>query len=408
MQISIFTDAKYSNLYPLTITRPADDLRSGILTIREKWLAHLQVEKYTRQKNSLFTGLFDENNLDTTEPTYWINSCLLPTPVIIEQIQSLKVGEGIYANEIPLIVLLAPDATQYLLQEELGVPEATNKIEHKEKIRFLRYPWELLKYNAVEISNDLPLFNYPVLRTEEYAGKIFFSNPNNIFVSPTAVIEPGCTIHASQGPVFIGDNAIIESGSFIKGPVAICENAVTKMASRIYEGATIGPVCKVGGEVAHCIFHSYSNKAHDGYAGNSIFGQWCNLGADTNTSNLNNNYSTVKIPDWDSKKLIETGFQFLGTVMGDHSKTSINSMLKTGTMYGVSSNLFMSGFPPKHIQSFSWVDCDNPKIYRLEKALETMVAMMKRRNVELTPAYKAMMQKIFLYSQQKALKAHAV
>lgn len=408
MQISFFSDPKYSNLHPLTITRPADDLRAGILTIREKWLAHLHTHKYARQKNSFFAGLFDENNLDPSEPTYWINSCLLPTQVIIEQIKSLGLGEGIYADDIPLIVMLAPDATQYLLQEELGVPKATNIIQHKEKLRFLRFPWELLKYNATEISNDLPLFNYPVLRTEEYAGKIFFSCPNNIFVSPTAIIEPGCTIHASQGPVFIGDNATIESGSFIKGPVAICEGAVTKMASRIYEGATIGPVCKVGGEVAHCIFHSYSNKAHDGYAGNSIFGQWCNLGADTNTSNLNNNYSTVKIPAWDTKELIETGFQFLGTVMGDHSKTSINSMLKTGTICGVSSNLFMSGFPPKHIASFSWVDCENPKVYRFEKALDTMVAMMKRRNVELTPAYKEMMEKVFSHSQQKTLKARAV
>lgn len=408
MQLVFFTDSDYSRLNPLTLTRPADDLRSGILTIREKWLHYLQAEKYTRQKLTLFEGLFNENTLNTEEPAVWINSGLLPDESLRNKISGLKTGEGLYSGNIPLAVHLPAGETAELLQTEAGVPAADTKQQLEGKIRFLRFPWDLLRYNAAEISNDLSLFDYPVLRTEEYAGKIFFSNPNNIFVSPSAKIEPGCTIHASEGPVFIGDGAVIESGSFIKGPVAICEGSVTKMASRIYEGTTVGPVCKVGGEVAHCIFHSYSNKAHDGYAGNSIFGQWCNLGADTNTSNLNNNYSTVKIPDWDTGELIETGFQFLGTIMGDHCKTAINSMLKTGTICGVSSNLFVSGFPPKHIRSFSWVDSGTPKVFRFDKALETMAAMMARRSVELKPAYTAMMKKIFEQAQNKGVKAYAM
>lgn len=405
MQISFFSDPKHSNLAPLTITRPADDIRVGIFTMREKWLKQLKAELFTRQTNSLFEGVFETSNIDINKPTYWVNSCLFPSPGILKLVNSLNVGDGIYHGEIPLIILLSAEHTKYLLNEEMGVPEALgDKIELNEKLRFLAYPWHILNYNSSEISNDLAFISVPALETENYVGKIFFSNPNNIFVSPTAKIEPGCTIHASQGPVYIGDNAIIESGSIIKGPVAICEGAITKMGSRIYDGSTIGPVCKVGGEVDHCVFHSYTNKAHDGYAGNSIFGQWCNLGADTNTSNLNNNYSTVKIPNWETKELIETCSQFLGTIMGDHSKTSINSMLKTGTMCGVSSNLFMSGFPPKHIKSFSWVDCENPKIFRLDKALETMEAMMARRNIQITPAYKKMMTSIFNYSHKTEVK----
>ncbi len=405
MQVSFFSDPKHSNLAPLTITRPADDIRVGIFTMREKWLKHLNTNAYSRQQNSCFNGVFDVTGIDAQKPTYWVNSCLLPSPGILKLINKLDIGDGIYHNDIPLIVYLSAEHTTYLLNEEMGVPSVQgNKIELDEKLRFMFYPWHILNYNSAEISNDLALLDMPVLRTEDYFGKIFFSNPNNIYVSPSAKIEPGCTIHASQGPVYIGDNAIIESGSLIKGPVAICEGAITKMGSRIYDGTTIGPVCKVGGEVDHCVFHSYSNKAHDGYAGNSIFGQWVNLGADTNTSNLNNNYSTVKIPDWKTKQLIETGSQFLGTIMGDHSKTSINSMLKTGTMCGVSSNLFMSGFPPKHINSFSWVDSEKPKIFRLDKALETMEFMMKRRNIDITPAYKRMMNDIFHAAHKSEIK----
>ncbi len=400
MQICFFSDSISYNLHPLTITRPVDDLRVGILTIREKWLFHFQTSSFSRQKDSNFTGVFDTNTLNGELPTYWINSSLLPSTELIRQIRELSIGEGIYNEDTPLALLLSSGETNELLEQELAIPDVKTKVSVRSEIKFICNTWDLLKFNADEISNDLPLFNYPVLRTEEYAGKIFFSSPNNIFVSPTATIEPGCTIHASQGPVFIGHNATIESGSIIKGPVAICEGAVTKMACRIYEGATIGPVCKVGGEVAHCIFHSYSNKAHDGFAGNSVFGQWCNLGADTNTSNLNNNYSTVKIPDWETKELLESGFQFLGTVMGDHSKTSINTMLKTGTVCGISSNIFMSGFPPKYIPSFSWVDSDNPKVYRFGRAMETMKAMMKRRNIDLTPAYEEMMRKVFERSQR--------
>jgi UDP-N-acetylglucosamine diphosphorylase/glucosamine-1-phosphate N-acetyltransferase len=183
--------------------------------------------------------------------------------------------------------------------------------------------------------------------------------------------------------------------SVVRGPSAICEDSVVKMGAKIYEDTTIGPVCKVGGEVSNVIFHSYSNKGHDGYAGNSVFGQWCNLGADTNTSNLKNNYGTVKVFDWKSKKEFDTGQQFIGTIMGDHSKTGINSMLNTGTMCGVCCNLFSDKYPPKFVPSFSWVSGQDIVPYHFEKAIEAMEKMMQRRNVQLTRPYYQMMAALF-------------
>ena len=205
---------------------------------------------------------------------------------------------------------------------------------------------------------------------------------------------------ANKGPIYIGPNSVIEAGAILKGPVAICNNATVKMTARVYDSSTIGPFSKVGGEVSSTIFHSYSNKAHDGFVGNSIFGQWCNLGADSNTSNLKNNYDFVRIQDWETKEFYKVGFQFFGTVMGDHSKTSINSMLSTGTTCGVSSNIFTSAFPPKYIPSFTWLDGEKNPEFRFDKALEVMKAMMARRNVELSEEYEHMMR--YIFEQRKA------
>lgn len=248
--------------------------------------------------------------------------------------------------------------------------------------------------NDYEIEKDIPLSE---LNSVESSSQDFSSvyHPKNTFIGEGAVIEPGVHIFANEGPVVIMDGAHLEAGSIIRGPVVIGENATVKMNARVYGGTTIGPVCKVAGEISNCIFHSYTNKAHDGFVGNSIFGQWVNLGADTNTSNLKNNYSMVRLKDWNSKKEMDTERQFLGTIMADHSKTSINTMLNTGTMCGVSSNIFMGGFPPKYIPSFSWVGSENFGEYNFQKAIEAMRAMMKRRNIELTKSYENMMYHIF-------------
>jgi len=260
-----------------------------------------------------------------------------------------------------------------------------------EDLIYLENLWDLLILNSYEIEKDIPLTGLKAVSETESKLEANITDPQNTFVADNVEIESGVQILSKDGPVVIMEGAHIESGSILRGPVVIGKGATVKMMARIYGGTTIGPVCKVGGEVSNCIFHSYSNKAHDGFVGNSIFGQWVNLGADTNTSNLKNNYSTVRITDWNTKKEVETEAQFLGTIMGDHSKTAINTMLNTGTICGVSSNIFMSGFPPKYIPSFSWVGSEEYGVYEFDKAVEAMKAMMKRRDIELTEAYKKMM-----------------
>jgi UDP-N-acetylglucosamine diphosphorylase/glucosamine-1-phosphate N-acetyltransferase len=247
--------------------------------------------------------------------------------------------------------------------------------------------------NGPQIQADIELLSVEQASLPEY---VIVDHENEVYVDPTAHIEPGVTIITEGKPVYIGPNAHVMAGSILRGPLAICERAVIKSGAKIYGKTSIGPVCKVGGEINNCIFHSYSNKGHDGFVGNSLFGQWCNLGADTNTSNLKNNYSPVRLTDWHSGESMDTGQQFIGTIMGDHSKTAINTMLNTGTICGVSSNIFSSGFPPKYIPSFSWMGGGERQLYRFDKAVETMERMMARRDVELTADYQRMMQQILV------------
>jgi UDP-N-acetylglucosamine diphosphorylase/glucosamine-1-phosphate N-acetyltransferase len=229
-----------------------------------------------------------------------------------------------------------------------------------------------------------------------FHSNAFVDDPAALFMHPTAIVEPGVTIQTTEGPVVIGEGALIMAGSHLKGPIAIGEGAIVKMGALLYKNSTIGPHCKVGGEVSNCIFHSYSNKAHHGYAGNSIFGQWVNLGAGTTTSNLRGNYGEVRVRDWMSGEELNTGRQFLGSIMGDHIKTGINTILNTGTIVGPSSMIFGAGFAPKWIHSFSWINSDTGEIevYDVEKSLIDMQRMMSRRDMKLSESYADMMRGI--------------
>jgi UDP-N-acetylglucosamine diphosphorylase/glucosamine-1-phosphate N-acetyltransferase len=215
--------------------------------------------------------------------------------------------------------------------------------------------------------------------------------PDRLFVHPTAVVEPGAVVVAEEGPILVGEHARIMAGALVRGPAAIGRHALVKMGARIYGGTSIGPHCKVGGEVANTVFHSFSNKAHEGYVGNSVFGQWVNLGADTTASNLKMTYGSVKLLDWSTGRTIDSGQQFIGTVMGDHCKTGVNTMLNTGTVCGVSAIIFGAGFPPRVIPSFKWIQPGAMVEYRLSKALVDMARMMSRRGVEVTAGYRRMM-----------------
>ncbi|RNC84538.1 MAG: glucose-1-phosphate thymidylyltransferase [Balneola sp.] len=395
MQLCFFSDDFSDHFLPLTLTRPVRDLRIGILTIEEKWELALNQKKSASLDEDYFEDIFGSNKLSTESACIWVNERYFPTTGLISEIQSLNTSECIVDGDT--LVAAKVDAKQSLDWIENGRISLSSLVpnETSSELSSITFLWDLLSANTHQIEEDIQRLDLLSTTSSQFEKLLSYSNSSQIYISDSAKIEPGCIILADDGPVFIGDGVTLEAGSIIKGPVAVCDNATVKMQARIYGGTTIGPICKIAGEVHNSIFHSYSNKAHNGYVGNSIFGQWCNLGADTNTSNLKNNYSKVSISNWRTKQLYDDGVQFLGTIMGDHSKTAINTQLNTGTVIGVCSNIFHSGFPPKYIPSFSWSGKDEFQVYQFEKALEAMSAMMKRRGIDLTSEYQEMMLKVF-------------
>jgi UDP-N-acetylglucosamine diphosphorylase/glucosamine-1-phosphate N-acetyltransferase len=396
MQLFLFEDRHFHSFHPLTLTRPVDDLRVGILTIREKWEYSLDASVTTRNLRKVLHGIFKAPSLNPDKDCYLINARLFPDKRLINEILSLQPNEGLSHNDLLLAGRISGKKGNSWKNDFPENPGNLLKLKNYEPSRIITGIWNLFKLNGEEIQSDIKLIN-PVLleKSATISPRSLLENIDEIYIGKNVVIETGAVVTAREGPVYIGDGAMLMAGSITRGPTAICEGSTIKMGAKIYGNTTIGPVCKVGGEVSNVIFHSYSNKAHDGYAGNSLFGQWCNLGADTNTSNLKNNYGTIKFTDWHTRKDQDTGEQFLGTVMGDHSKTGINAMLNTGTNCGVCCNLFSHGYPPKLIPSFSWVNSENSTIYQFDKAVETMERTMARRNVQLTPEYINMMKHIF-------------
>lgn len=395
MQICFFEDEYLSHFHPLTLTRPIDNLRIGIFTLAEKWRYALNPSSSTRLLRSELKGVFDQPEISSDRPCYWINSRFLPESSLIKKINRLRPGDGIREKSGTVIAACRSGSAT--------LASFNNHDWNFDDIRFttlesspsVNHIWDLFLINGNEIERDLKYLNPSQNQNE---GKIsdhaILEHSGNIFIEKGAVIEPGAVLIAGDGPIYIGKNAHVMTGAKIRGPVAVCHDAIVKMGAKIYEKTTIGPVCKVGGEIKNAIFHSYTNKSHEGFVGNSVIGQWCNFGADTNVSNLKNNYGTIRLPDWETGEIINTGQQFIGTIMGDHSKTAINTMMNTGTICGVSCNIFDNGFPPKLIPSFSWLGNGQMQNYKFDKAIETMRTMMHRRNISLNSAYISMMKRI--------------
>lgn len=397
LQYTLFEDKFLENFHPLTLTRPVYDLRVGIFTLAQKWQYALDLEdKIYGMIRQHMNNVFPIPELDKShDAVLWINPRFIPTPGLVKKVEKLSPGEGISCEGAVVAALITAGTHKKWMKNGMNPEEITTGEIPEKGFTVVRNIWELFQLNGDEIVNDIRLSKKIAYGDEEIYPNTLFVNPDRIYIDEGAMIEPGAMLIADKGPIYIGKNAHIMANSVVRGPSAICEKSVVKMGAKIYEDTTIGPVCKVGGEISNVIFHSYSNKAHDGYAGNSVFGQWVNIGADTNTSNLKNNYSTVKVTDWKSGREVDSGQQFIGTIMGDHSKTGINSMLNTGTLCGVCCNLFSDGYPPKFIPSFSWVSGQNIVPYHFEKAIDAMAKMMERRDVELTPSYRKMMKALF-------------
>ena len=385
MNIILFDDQTRSTLLPLTYTRPIADIRIGILKISEKW------EKICSAKCSFLTEMHlqDIFPLSLTDDNYFINGSLLPSAELVSEIKSLNSGEALVHED--LIIAIRAEKKENLK----GISDVN--IEHSKTIQSefdrLVFPWDIFSKNENELKSDFELLtkgrkSQPISNTNRVL------KPENIFLEPGAVVECA-NLNASGGYIYVGKDSEIMEGAMIRGPFAIGEHSAVKMGAKIYGATTVGPHCKVAGEISNSVIFGYSNKAHDGFLGNSVLGEWCNLGADTNNSNLKNNYSKVKVWSYPEHDYINTGLQFCGLIMGDHSKCSINTMFNTGTVVGVSANIFGNGFPPKYVPSFSWGGSEGFASYRLEDATEVASRVYERRHLEFGKKEKDLLKYLF-------------
>lgn len=382
MNYILFDGPVRNQLLPFTYTRPVADIRVGILTIREKWEQYLKTTTTTVTEDYLS----DKYPMVEMEENIMLNASYLPNPELIELIIGLKKNQAIFKDE-DVIAFFTTEAEEDIDFDKFEAIEFDNdilKIEHT---------WDIFSKNREAIQQDFDL-----LTNDRTSQPIPSSNnvitPENIFIEEGAKLE-FTTINASSGPIYIGKNAEIMEGSIVRGPLALCDNATIKLGAKIYGPTTIGPFSKVGGEVNNSVLFGYSNKGHDGFLGNSVLGEWCNLGADSNNSNLKNNYAEVRLWDYDTERFARTGLQFCGLMMGDHSKCGINTMFNTGTVVGVNANIFGSGFPRNFVPSYSWGGASGFSTYLTKKAIEVAEVVMSRRNIEFTLQDKAILEHVF-------------
>lgn len=395
MNIILFDHNNRDNLKPLTFTRPASDLRVGILKISEKWEKRFN----TKVSNLTVDYLKAKYPLVTEEINLLINDSVLPNTELVKEIIQLKPGQILLKNSVPIAAVIN--------KSEINSIDFSNSvnfdtIELESEFKQIKYPWDLFKFNGEEIENDFKLLTKG-RRSEKISKTVNHTNKKNIFLEKGAKVEFS-TLNPDGGYIYIGKDAEIMEGSVVRGSMALCEHSALKMGAKIYGPTTIGPHSKVGGEVNNSVFLGYSNKGHDGFLGNSVIGEWCNLGADTNNSNLKNNYAEVKLWNYVKKGFISSGLQFCGLIMGDHSKCGINTMFNTGTVVGVSANIFGSGFPRNFVPSFSWGGASGFSTYQLNKAFETAKLVMERRGMELNVIEKNILEEIFKQTDEFRMK----
>ncbi len=386
MNYILFDDSSRANFLPLTFTRPMADLRIGILTIREKW------EKVLGAKTATHTETYLSKkyplNFLTNSDNIWINGSVCPNEKLHIEINSLQPNQALFFND----VLLALNSGAHK-NFSLTTSESTEKIKSRAAAIKLNNVWDIFSLNGQAIKDDFELItkgrSSAVLSTTNQV-----ISREHIFVEKGAKVE--CAIlNASTGPIYIGKDAEIMEGSIVRGPFALCEHSTLKMGAKIYGPTTIGPHSKVGGEINNSVIFGYSNKAHDGFLGNSIIGEWCNIGADSNNSNLKNTYAEVELWNYASEHTTTTGLVFCGLIMGDHAKCGINTMFNTGTVVGVNANIFGAGFPPKFIPDFTWGGASGFTTYKLPAAMLVAKAVMSRRSLKLSELDKEILKHVF-------------
>jgi UDP-N-acetylglucosamine diphosphorylase/glucosamine-1-phosphate N-acetyltransferase len=375
MNIILFDDYAWEELLPLTFTRPVSEIRIGILTIREKW------EKIVSAKISFHTRehLQEKFPIHLENENLLINSCLLPDKEICELAISCPENMA-YINEGRILIAkMGKNQTQEFLET---LKNSCNTSEIKKMPSYLSNYCDIFSKNGEELEKDFKLITNG-RKSQKASNTNQLIKAENIFIEEGAIIECS-TLNATSGSIYIGKEAEIMEGSNIRGSFALCEHSAVKLGTKIYGPTTIGPYSKVGGEINNSVIFGYTNKAHDGFLGNSVIGEWCNIGADSNNSNLKNNYSNVKMWNYTRKQFANTGLLFAGLIMGDHSKCGINTMFNTGTVVGVSANLFGAGFHRNFIPSFSWGGPTGYTTNHLNKSLEVAKIVFSRRNIDLS------------------------
>jgi UDP-N-acetylglucosamine diphosphorylase/glucosamine-1-phosphate N-acetyltransferase len=362
MKFNLIDNGLHLSFAPLSLTRPIAELRMGIFTNTERYRHFLPESEIGYHTEAYLSTKYKALDTDLS-----INGNVIPNEDFIAAICNLEENQSLVYNDRVI----------------------AKKGKGEENISFIGDPpvvlnerWDLYQLNENVLKQD-----FAVITNNRKSQKLSKSNtligpPSALFIEEGAIIE-GAMLNTLTGPIYVAQNAEIMEGSLIRGGLALGENASVKMGAKIYGATSIGPYCKVGGELNNVIFQSFSNKGHDGFLGNSVVGAWCNIGADTNTSNLKNNYSNVKTYSYTDKTEIQTDIQFMGLFMGDYSKSGINTMFNTASNIGVCCNVFGSGFPDKHIPSFSWVNSDQITSFDLKKSITAANNMMTRRNLKM-------------------------
>ncbi|WP_449389124.1 GlmU family protein [Chryseobacterium lineare] len=380
----VFSDAQYwEDFLPLTFTRPVAEMRCGILTFSERWQKILE-----NTEISFFTETYLQKKFPEPEKkeSLFLVTNFLPSENVIQQIKDLKQGEAlVYEDEL---------IAAKINMDGFSLHQIEKMTDIKEELVFFKKPTDLFTYNQKAIDFDFDLLTNGRTSQELSSTNGFLGDKKDLFIEEGAQIEFS-TINTKTGKIYVGKNAEVMEGCNLRGPIALCEESKFNLGAKIYGATTVGPHSKVGGEVSNIVIFGYSNKGHDGFVGNSVIGEWCNLGADTNSSNLKNNYGNVKLWNYRTKAFQDTGLQFAGLIMGDHSKTAINTQLNTGTVIGVASNIFKEGFPPNHIENFSWGGFKDDEKFKLDKAYEVAERVMARRKILLTEEDKAILKHIF-------------
>ncbi len=400
MNLVIFDDNKRENFYPLTLTRSTGDLRVGVLKLRQRIATFFEKEKYSMIIHSdlckLYKERFDKKQINEIESgeTIFVNSRLKINDKFVELIKEMDLGNKIEICGVLVCAKINASKMEISSEDLISNFLDCKNIHTEMEFHFWEYTWDFIKENSKYINEDFHNFFYDKDNYFDLETGVTVLHPYNIWIGEGVKIKPGVVIDASEGPVIIDEEVKIMANAVIIGPCYIGKKSIIKVGAKIYEGTSIGPVCKVGGEVEDTIIHGYSNKQHDGFLGHSYLGEWVNLGADTNNSDLKNNYKNVSVYFYPKNEKIDSGSLFVGTIIGDHSKTGINCSINTGTIIGIGCNLWGSSLIKDYIPSFSWGETGKISEYKINKFLETADHVKARRKKSISSIEKELYKKI--------------